>query len=906
MAVQLPNFASLGLDSPRAVGGVPQYPQESAVAAGEAQFGKGVEKLGLALSDIASYNQLHKDKVDSALATANLDGQLIPLKEQAKNETDPTKLDELQGKMQALTTSAGAGIGNPEARQLWQAHASIKVAEGEGLVKVQQHKVYNDRFLAGADAQLESQLRLAQQATDPADRETAQRNIGTILGSLTSAGVISETAAQKATQEYGEKIILGTTHWKDANGDPKGALDYLKQNAQHVNPTTLDSLSQTLQHRVDTNGVKTGINDYWGGTDKGYTGNRGPVSDPRGLVPYIKETAQKYGIDPDTAVQVAASEGLANPVGDGGKSGGAFQLYTGAPGAVGSRFKAETGLDPLVPQNEKATIDYALKTAAKEGWGAWNGAKRIGVRGFAGIGGGQSAGGGETQVADAGGTMTDAAPAQPAPITPHRDIDALLQRVQDDADSGKWSQEQANAIQAGLRSRYNHTQAAEANDRATLTRQLNNGAAMLADGREFNWNPAQIQHFFPKDKADEIIQQLQDAKEAGQITSTVRTSSPEDLVRQKQQLDAGMNDPNATDYAKRSKLLNAFQTAADQHFKALDKDPAAYVTLYSPNVAAKYQAIDPKKPETFAAYATAALAEQGRLGVQDEKRSILPTAVAASMAAKIAAIDPAKENPAAALDATARSYGAYWPQVFGDLVKAKLPGSYQVLATMDRPEQVVAAGDLTRALGLMAEKGGMTALKKAVPDDTQKAIDKGLDDALSDFRASAGTQAGGARLYATVRDASQALAYYYGFRGRTDGEAVRQAVDGIINAKYDFGTIDAGTVRVPKGSLSDVQKAAEVVKSTVKADQLGPVPGNPLIPPEKRKEIWLGAIQAGDWANNEDDSGLVLMGRFRDGSYSAVRRADGSRIELKFDSAAALAPYSTPGAQMLAPTASPF
>jgi hypothetical protein len=112
----------------------------------------------------------------------------------------------------------------------------------------------------------------------------------------------------------------------------------------------------------------------------------GDLSDPRGLAPYIAETAAKYGIDPKTALQVAGSEGLKTFLGDGGKSGGAFQLYTGDPGAVGSRFKADTGLDPLDQKNEKATIDYALKTAAKEGWGAWNGAKKLGITGFQGIG----------------------------------------------------------------------------------------------------------------------------------------------------------------------------------------------------------------------------------------------------------------------------------------------------------------------------------------------------------------------------------------------------------------------------------------------------------------------------------------------------------------------------------------
>lgn len=100
-------------------------------------------------------------------------------------------------------------------------------------------------------------------------------------------------------------------------------------------------------------------------------------SDPRGMEPYIRETAAKYGVDPDTAVKVARSEGLQTFLGDNGKSGGAFQLYTG--GGMGNDFQKETGLDPLDPKNEKATIDYALSKVPKTGWAPFHGAARVGI-----------------------------------------------------------------------------------------------------------------------------------------------------------------------------------------------------------------------------------------------------------------------------------------------------------------------------------------------------------------------------------------------------------------------------------------------------------------------------------------------------------------------------------------------
>lgn len=113
--------------------------------------------------------------------------------------------------------------------------------------------------------------------------------------------------------------------------------------------------------------------------------NPGAGADPRGLVPYIRETAIKYGVDPDLAVLGSYLEGLGNPVGDNGKSHGAFQLYTG--GGVGNKFIRDTGLDPADPRNEKATIDYALQYISQHGWGEWNGPKNAGITGMMGING---------------------------------------------------------------------------------------------------------------------------------------------------------------------------------------------------------------------------------------------------------------------------------------------------------------------------------------------------------------------------------------------------------------------------------------------------------------------------------------------------------------------------------------
>jgi hypothetical protein len=113
---------------------------------------------------------------------------------------------------------------------------------------------------------------------------------------------------------------------------------------------------------------------------------------------YIRLAARARGIDPDVAVRVARSEGLARDTWQSNvrtsrgrePSYGPFQLLEGGqngwPTGLGNAFRARTGLDPSDPNNGRAGVDFALDTAAREGWGQWYGAKAAGINNFAGIG----------------------------------------------------------------------------------------------------------------------------------------------------------------------------------------------------------------------------------------------------------------------------------------------------------------------------------------------------------------------------------------------------------------------------------------------------------------------------------------------------------------------------------------
>ncbi len=123
----------------------------------------------------------------------------------------------------------------------------------------------------------------------------------------------------------------------------------------------------------------------------------------------ITSAASKYGIDPKVALAVYRSEGASGYTGDGGSSFGPFQLHMGGlskkspHSGLGDSFKAETGLDPRDPKTVDSQIDYAMRHASQNGWGAWSGSRDSagrflglpteGISPFYGIRGGSKDGG---------------------------------------------------------------------------------------------------------------------------------------------------------------------------------------------------------------------------------------------------------------------------------------------------------------------------------------------------------------------------------------------------------------------------------------------------------------------------------------------------------------------------------
>jgi hypothetical protein len=114
------------------------------------------------------------------------------------------------------------------------------------------------------------------------------------------------------------------------------------------------------------------------------------------IVEYIKAAASKRGIDPNTAVRVAQSEGLNIYIGDRGSSFGPYQLHYGgvagggmAVGGLGDSFTRKTSLDARDPKTWKQQVDFSLDEAKRGGWGPWHGAQRVGIGNWQGLKGGE-------------------------------------------------------------------------------------------------------------------------------------------------------------------------------------------------------------------------------------------------------------------------------------------------------------------------------------------------------------------------------------------------------------------------------------------------------------------------------------------------------------------------------------
>jgi hypothetical protein len=175
-----------------------------------------------------------------------------------------------------------------------------------------------------------------------------------------------------------------------------------------------------------------------------------------------------------------------------------------------------------------------------------------------------------------------------------------------------------------------------------------------------------------------------------------------------------------------------------------------------------------------AAYANATLAEQQRLGVPEDRRRILPDAMAKEIAGAIAASDPAKADQT--LRDLAADWGEDWPRVLEDMKRASLPGEYRLLAGFDDP---VARQSFAQALTAQTnEPGAARARAGADADAIDGLLPAVLAPTLARIAQIHGDGAAGQAMSDEITRAARLLAY-----GQAPfiepREAVRRAVADI-------------------------------------------------------------------------------------------------------------------------------
>ena len=467
-----------------------------------------------------------------------------------------------------------------------------------------------------------------------------------------------------------------------------------------------------------------------------------------------------------------------------------------------------------------------------------------------------------------------------APVYERPDFAAMRERAAGIAgdDTDRYARLLAKINQS--EAQYNSTTKAQ---RDTLGARLNDVQAALADGREVAIPETEIRRLYPRQVADETIGKLIEIRQQGYAYQAVQFSSPAEFAA----LMAGYEDvgkaPGGTDaqvqagYAQRAKIRETLITARQRAVEAMRKDPAAYVEG-APAVAAALASGDQE------AYARATLGEQERLGLAETDRRVLPKTVTAGLVQKVMEADPAKAPAALVGQEIAKTYGGMWPAVFRDMAREGLPADYALLFSSDHPGQVGFRGDMQRMMAIKAEKGGMETLRTAAKGAgvDPKTIDDGLVGVLAQFQETTRFMTKGADLYKDVHEAVRGMAYYYARQGASASQALSQAVGGLLNAKYDF----SGSMRVPKGQLGLAQEVTASVQRGLTVADLAGVDAGPIAA-ETAADL-LAVAKRGFWTTNADDTGLVLMGTYKNGAtgwqgYEPVRRANGEIVTVPFN-----------------------
>lgn len=883
MAIRIPSPQEIGLQAPRADMPIASYTGGIAQA-GAAAVGEAEERAGQQVSQTGLAIQNAQDQTDFATANAQFLQKKLALDQQFATDTDyTTKASRYATAITGVANDASNGIMSRDLRAQFVDRTMRWQEYGVSAMQAQAQRNKVDADRGALDNNLTGLSQVYQNADDPNMMASARTGITGLVNSAVAAGTITNVEGEKLLQTLPQQMAKQRVE-RLALNNPAGALDFLNKNQGMFDPGTALELQRGLKSHVEGQVATSYVNGLFGSSPAGNAGSpptslydaitnqEGPGTSDKGAVAgVIPATFQRYAQPGESISNAGDVAAVRHRIID-----DLWQKSGGDPARVAVGFFSGEGnmappgaSTPYVEDRSDghvSTSSYVTQVQAR--------------------------------LDAAGGPRSGQMPSQ------YPDESALVQKIIHDFPDP----DMQSKVLAQFGRQMSIIKSAEATDKADLEKSIPDIQSAALGGQDVTVPEASIRRLLPPAQAASTLENLQVAQQAGQVFKGIQWASPDQVHAAYADLSGGMGPisagiknkfgppPGGTPdqespeaYRLRTSILHMFDAQVKARDADLLKDPAGYVGN-NPMVADKMKAVDPNDPSTFESYAVASLATQAQLGVAEGNRHVLTSDHAASMVKQLTSADPATTDVGAQIDGLAKSYGSMWPKAFGDLVTlGKLPPEYQVLGSMDAPEQQQARVDLNRALQATAKKGGTAQLEADAPPAEMATVRKNLDGYLDPFRQTASIPgiSSNVGLISTVRDSIKQLATLYTIQGMDGDTALQKAADGILNEKYDFGSSSLGpSARVPKGTLPVVEAAAAGRLQALQTTDLMPFRSmGDTGTDQQRQADALKLVQSNSrWAPTEDDQGLFAYVRMNDGRNVPVKLNDGSRLELRFDS----------------------
>jgi hypothetical protein len=464
--------------------------------------------------------------------------------------------------------------------------------------------------------------------------------------------------------------------------------------------------------------------------------------------------------------------------------------------------------------------------------------------------------------------------------------------------------EQTDIAQREAMRLYNEHMQRTEETRARLENSLKNGAQMLADGRDFAWNEANVRSLLPPEKADPIVDILKEATINGAAKHQVSGMTPEEITGEQARLKASVETGPPTGYIQRRQQQVAFDAAVQKRNEQLKADPANYVALNQPRIAELQTAANAKgaSSQAWSDYAIASLAEQARIGLRPEDQHVLTTHEAQTLKENIAA-NP--ENAPATIAGLQRQTGQAWPQVWSDLVtKGKLPTGYQVVGQLADYDPG-SASILARAEGANAkdDKAFEASISRKVGAGAQtikQVIAERVDDPNGtlqkyehSMRMSSASETQVAAIHTAVEHLAAGLVLFH----QEDPSSAADKAVTALTGHFEF--MPNGGARVPADRYADVtSNAQDKINGLSLANVRVPeVYGRGTAAPSPQSYIDELKAGTGVWFTDLKADRVTLM----DKGGGVVKDQNGQPISILFSQ-----PGTTPPYQFTPPTVPPL